>query len=431
MEIRSFLKKFGYLISGVLGISILLMVKSEGNFLEPLWQRISFNWVDKSVDLVSTESNWSGSRLPWQKNSFYAQGRYWVFYGNYSNMRIYYKTSTDGNNWGSEKRVADFPLYDADWTIYFDGTYVHYTRNLAMKPTSHSGLAYRRGEPQLDGTISWSSEEQIIFDTTHEYGDMSLIVDSNGYPWISYGYKNMIPQVIKSSKNDGTWVMADGFPHNFPQFDSIATLVILAPLADGEVYALFYPWTTIAKFRGQYWNGSVWLDEGEITMSNPADIYVSPVDIIGYKGEINIVFMSSDLKIKYRKRDSGGHWETEITLDESHCASGETGGTSPVITVDDSNGNLYVLWQNYSTGDIWIKRYIDGTWDSASRKVLHDSFENTTAHLMSYEKVGNNRVGITYLTSDFQVRHKILYTSPKFSLPLFLRQARWYILGTN
>jgi len=105
---------------------------------------------------TSTVSN--ATLFDYERKSFYANGRYWVFYVDGTNM--VYSTSTDGTSWTVGPQS---PIRGGDWgggnffSIYFDGTYVHYVfgyYNVLNYP-----LLYRRGTPNSDGTITWSKAE--------------------------------------------------------------------------------------------------------------------------------------------------------------------------------------------------------------------------------------------------------------------------------
>lgn len=162
---------------------------------------------------VSTTSDDTSIRIPYQRNIFYSNGLWWCFYCDGADM-VYRTSSDDGATWSSATTVAALPDgIGANFDITYDGTYIHYVRNTTAV---QDGLAYRRGTPQSNGTISWSAAEQTVLDSTEDARDPNIVVDSNGYPWISYSDYDVAgpkdPTVITSSTNDGTWTTATGYP---------------------------------------------------------------------------------------------------------------------------------------------------------------------------------------------------------------------------
>jgi len=60
---------------------------------------------------------------PHQRKTFYANGRFWVFYSDGRNM--VYRTSTDGSTWSSATTVRA-AINGSLFSVWFDGTYLHY-----------------------------------------------------------------------------------------------------------------------------------------------------------------------------------------------------------------------------------------------------------------------------------------------------------------
>jgi hypothetical protein len=100
--------------------------------------------VDPS--LVGTSGSSVMIAYPFQRKSFFTQGRTWVFWADATN--IYYSTSTDGSTWSSTTTVRASG-YGYTFSIWFDGTYIHYA-----SANGGSYIYYRRGLPNADGTIT-------------------------------------------------------------------------------------------------------------------------------------------------------------------------------------------------------------------------------------------------------------------------------------
>jgi len=105
---------------------------------------------------VGTSTANSATYAPFQRKSFYAAGRFWVFYSDGSNM--VYRTSTDSSSWSSATTVRAC-TYGFKFSIWFDGTYLHYAYS------DVSAIYYRRETPNSDGTITWSAAEQTVSTT--------------------------------------------------------------------------------------------------------------------------------------------------------------------------------------------------------------------------------------------------------------------------
>jgi hypothetical protein len=112
--------------------------------------------VFNAPSLVGTGSAYYPTSYPFQRKTFYANGRFWVFYSDGTN--IVYKTSTDGMTW-SEATTVRAGAYGYYFSVWFDGTYVHYA---VGRSSVGEALFYRRGTPNADGTITWSTTAEEV-----------------------------------------------------------------------------------------------------------------------------------------------------------------------------------------------------------------------------------------------------------------------------
>lgn len=228
----------------------------------------SLAWYRPSSGATSVTTHNFGSFSDYQppgRRVFYAQGRIWIIYWASSGGDIYYTSSADGVTWATPTdtgfRVNRPPV------AYFDGTYVH----IAYQDSSLY-LRYVRGTLNSDGTISFGSVQTA--GSASNYIPMAITVDSNGYPWIGYRYSsdgsNWYPYVTKSSKNDGTWATASGFPYQLSTAADTTWLVDLAPMTSGKVAVVY---ASIARFPGlKCWTGSSW------TGASPSSVYSNYYD---------------------------------------------------------------------------------------------------------------------------------------------------------
>jgi len=103
------------------------------------------------------------SRVPHQRQTFYAAGRYWVFFGFYNDNTSYElrftSSADDAKTWRGVETLTTFPACDAAWNVIYDPTtgLVHVTKNTQTGAIFLDGMQYRRGTPNADGTISWDA----------------------------------------------------------------------------------------------------------------------------------------------------------------------------------------------------------------------------------------------------------------------------------
>lgn len=256
--------------------------------------------------------------IRWQEKSFAAQGRIWVFYIDRVDGvdKVFYTSSADdGESWATPIELASGLLeytgenVQAIHELKSDVDYVH----VFYRKT---GLYYRRGQLNSDGSISWTADWNNFWNhglTGMVYQvDFYAVLDSNGYPWVTWGYcntniKDMIPYITKSSRNDGIWetedpvttdnedVYTDAFSETSVEWtetgaspyldDSDSNYISTSTDAQLESYWTF-PNTSASgtlnsvklrfeatrsaipenTFKIEVWDGSEWVDMGTVTL---------------------------------------------------------------------------------------------------------------------------------------------------------------------
>lgn len=106
---------------------------------------------------VGTTSTRNSIQYPYQRKTFYANGLFWVFYSDGSNL--VYRTSSDGSSWSAATTVRTGCDYGYYFSVWFDWTYVHYT---CGRGRTGEALFYRRGTPDAEGTITWSTASEEV-----------------------------------------------------------------------------------------------------------------------------------------------------------------------------------------------------------------------------------------------------------------------------
>lgn len=322
----------------------------------------------------------------------YMVNKFWVFYTNDNYFR--YQTSSNGETWSSYTNIRAF-MSGAGMRIatHFDGTYFHYA-------VSYMNVAiyYRRGIPNIDGTITWSTTEQTVVSASDLYY-VTVTVDTDGYPFIGYTRATMTPcyaKVVKSSYNNGTWdtewtetlVERDGGHHFYTTVRTLKnnriivvyTVPAVTPYRMGYIYA-------------QLWNGSDWGSNQTVTTTQG---YASRYNCIAEEDNIHLVFnsggQSENVEIRYVKGvySAGSHsWSSEVVIDNT-----ATVGLYPTIVRNGTN--LYTVWATYpTTGYIYYREY-DASKMVWNNKVRWLSDYSTTfafrtldgMHYMINDKIG-------------------------------------------
>jgi len=356
--------------------------------------------VDPSV--VGTSTSSYATREPFQRKCFYANGRFWVFYSDGTNM--VYSTSTDGSTWTSATTVRAAAA-GYTFSVWFDGTYLHYAYAAA------SSIYYRRGAPNSDGTITWSAAEQTV-STTYNKADYPMVsVDSNGYVWIGYrDYTGTYyyPYVIKSGNNNGTWgTTPTGFPYQLSTTSSDAWRVSIIPLTSGKMLAVYasYNGDTLKVRR---WDGSTWGSEVATTSAVYFGQYHSAV---AQGDDVHLTFLKqypyNILYVKYTY--SSNSLGSETTLQ-----AGTTSSSAPVISINSSTNDLYVFWAGYPTANhIYYRKYTasTGTWETGVDWIAETETLTDNNRLTCFYQVGGNNIGLLYMTkttSPYNVKFAFL-----------------------
>jgi len=369
--------------------------------------------VKANPSLVGTSTNNAATYRSFQRKGFFANGRFWVFYVEGSNM--VYRTSTDGVTWSSSNTIKSTNCGD-EFSIWFNGTYVHYAHT---PPASGSGLFYRRGTPNSNGTITWSANEQTVIagvsGVTLYYPFVS--VDSSNYPWIAYNRLESgtrYPYITKSSTNDGTWSTPSGFPYQLSTTAAGNWVGSVVPLTNQKVYAVYaYSYTS---GYGKLWNGTSWGNE-EASMSDIEDSRWHSV--VSIDDDVHLVFrhdVSYDLIYRWRNGTSGT-WNNEETVQELTGAQ----VSPPVLSKDLSTNNLYMFWMGApTTNHIYYKKRVNGVWDQNPTDWLDESADSLTGNdlFTSFYQVYDNVIGLVYMTktsSPYQIRFAFLdFLAPSF-----------------
>lgn len=347
-----------------------------------------------------------GFYTPDQRASFYAAGRYWVFYTyvnpvGVNDQEFYFESSTDAITWGNKTQAATVTTHDNYASVFFDDTYVHcvYTKDIGGAVYS---MMYRRGVPNTDGTITWSTAEQTVLGSGAT-GQVYVSADTNGYPWICYPVANRV-WVTKSSANDGTWAHAASFPYQLSGTLTTPEAGIILPLTSGRMIAL-YTGSGGETIRSQRWNGT-WSAERATTTNSMGNFYYSAV---AQDDNVHLVmgeWPSTD--IEYERYD----YSINAWTDNTAIATGATSTTVPVISRTNLN-DLYVFIEDMSINNdkiYYIKyNYYGSSWEAAVELVdetVLDGLPVTDDRLNCDYNPDYDKVGVYYVSDPQKLKYK-------------------------
>jgi hypothetical protein len=316
---------------------------------------------------VTTSATSQSTSLPHQRKCFYANGLYWVFFSNGTN--ILYYTSPDGTTWtlgATASGVIRASTNGNYFSIWFDGTYFYYVWSV------HVALYYRSGTPNSNGTITWNAGEQTVSTTNNYCGYPSICVDSNGYVLISYedsanSGTSFTPYVIKSGNlgSTGTWGSPpSGFPYQLSSSAQASYYVAVIPLTSGKMACIWSYGSnliSLESYTGSGWNATV-TSSTDVNSNNR-------VSSIAVGDNVSIAWINTSNNLQYIKYTySGNSFGAEYTIQSSAVA-----GYDPTITAD-ANGNLFVFWGDAPTANyLYYREYSSSAWGSVTAWITSET----------------------------------------------------------
>ncbi|HEY3357241.1 MAG TPA: kelch repeat-containing protein, partial [Polyangia bacterium] len=369
---------------------------------------------------VGTSTTNVATHQPFQRKAFYANGRYWVFYSDGTD--IVYQTSTDGTAWAAKTTVRAGTA-GPRFSVAFDGTNLHYAYTTEM---SNTALFYRRGIPNADGTVTWAAAEQTAVaggGPNVYYYLPAIAVDASGYPFI--GYRRTFttatdgkPVMTKASTNTGTWTTAAGFPFDFGKATSNYWAVTPVKLSAGRMLAV------MAMDNGQVysrlWTGSAWASERTGSASN---LYAGGgFSVVGDGDNAHLAFQVAAsgnavyVPWTYSATDTtyNGAWGSEVIVQTALPS-----GSAPLLT-RLATGGLYCFWGAWPTNNhIFYKaRSAAGVWDATVTDWLNETTElltNRWSMSAFLESPATGQLGLVYETkgaSPYNIKLGSLNVTP-------------------
>lgn len=387
------MKKLTKLVSLILLLAIIPLIKfqSENTFNTKI---VSAQPTLVTIGPVTVAiETWNITTLEaFQRKAFFAHNKYWVFWGE---AETYYKTSTDGLTWSTANDVC--PGSGEFFSLWFDGTYVHYVRSTGIPTES---ILYRRGTPNSDGSITWSAPEQTVISTTTQLHEPFISVDSEGYPWIGYrwGDSDKWPNCTKSSLNNGTWQTAQGFPYQLFTLSAWPNWAVsIVPLTQQKMYAVYLNQGAV---RGKLWNGTAFENEELIANAIISGRTRFAHSVVTKDNYVYLVFLNATATngdILFFSRTYGVGWSEKEVVQPSASSS-----SFPVLSINMSDGDLYCFWANNDV--IYYKNYTLGSWNPNAATWVAETnlYEETLS--CSYQ-TGGSRIEVIWVNGTIDNCH--------------------------
>jgi len=278
--------------------------------------------------------------------SFYAEGLYWAFSDAVGVIDgpISYWTSADGVSWSGEYTISIVSSDNIEGMgVWYRDGYVHISYGGLTTGTGvgkDDYIRYRRGAPNSDSSITWSTDWQTavtITPSTHRVKKALVSVDSNGYPFIAYtddnGYGTSFwHYMTESSTNNGTWTTAGGYPWQIQTSGFDRPFFTAAYPNSAKMYLLYSD--NSATLKGKYYNGASWSGVADTIGSGNIAAFNAVAD-----NEDNLYIVWQDQisgAVSLRVRYADGSWSSSAVVTNS--------GYQPNVAYNDDNGYIYIMW---------------------------------------------------------------------------------------
>lgn len=392
--------------------------------------------ADWSVRLVS---NSEGLALPYSdyaaRDSTYAAGRDWVKLAALGTDNSMYMISTadQGLTWDNAS-VWHAPSWNRDVDYCYDGTYFHFVTSDYTTESDNYSLLYRRGAPQANGTIVWSTptwQVAVAYGGTYVYVDPHIAVGDDGEPFIVYEqadkdtFLDISTCVTRSNATPGgTWSVnwSDSEPSALHHFYSACCVgaddyLVVSMDEESQLIAWTYSDVGFADLVTLRDSGS----EGDL-------FYVNTWSLVRSGGSVELVYSveemiadpeSALLSMVGRTYDIASRtWSAPVTVTEWPLGNG---GSQIDVSVALAGEDVYAFWPYEdgtmeegdfvpTVGQVRYAKKTDGVWsspvewlDTMSMGIAIDVYAiDTTAGTNAEEHVPVLFQGTTdeWLTSD-------------------------------
>jgi hypothetical protein len=369
---------------------------------------------------VGTSTNAYATGWGYKRDSFWANTLFWAFYSDGTNI-VYY-TSPDNVTWTVGPQSPINACNDGRlFSVFYDGTHVHIA--WIASDAANIPVYYYMGTPNSNGSISSTNGRvtAIAAAATVEYYMPCICADTSGYPWIvARKYVGSVQSAsgVKSSTTDGTWTTDFTFDMSTT---NVGWAVSVIPLTGGKVLGVYAVAATTVRVR--CWNGTGWNAEVAST-SKCSNYYFSAAN---QGGDASIVFLNATtyniLHVKYT-------YATNSMGTEATVQSGVSSTSSPALTINTANNDLYCFWAGTTAQHVYYSKYNGTAWATATDWITEIALtgnDRLTSFYSIAGTTGNNYVGLEYMNktaSAYQIRFSFLTvstagdtTKPTYSSP--------------
>jgi len=316
------------------------------------------------VELASSTATegWAVN-YPKQRKVLFMRGRLWLFYSDGRDLLA--RTTLDGETLTAPFVVREEAVFGHRCAFAYDGASLHSACCLALPGAD---VFYRRGVPSEDGlSIAWDGDEQIAFDVPDAQSVLypKILADASGRPWVAFmlfeGGFETAPQramVVRSSRADGVWATASGFPYalSAPSTETFPDPLGVA-LASGGTYWIWDP-------DGEsHYVGRVWTEEagfGSEEQISEGRHRHGLFDAVADGDEVHVSYGGG--AVHYRHRDPSGRWSMERTVISRHGS-----GHTSIASLGD--GRALVTWLDVE-GRRTVQREIGADFTGPATLVL-------------------------------------------------------------
>lgn len=356
-----------------------------------------------------------------QRSTIQLGGYYYVFYvasGGANSGSLCYKSSMNGNTWGSENVASHAAISNArDFDVFTDGStiYVAYpVGDYKIWENLTSSTGYVRTGTQSNGTITWNTQVQIMqtgggwaWDFTQTTNRIYLAIRAYGDSYRDYHW--YLVWVYYSVNNGSSWVKsfdsrtvdqgwACGIAISSWDFQYTDGVV----LVDGEyVEPHFNYWT----FNGTGWSAKSAF--GSKTGSNVQSYsnYVSSqcMSMVTHNSQIHFAYIPSISGGAISYQYFTTNWSSPIIVDSSTCMDPSLSATL--------SSRLYLFYRIGSTLCYRAMVFSSNTWDASA--TTFETGEISPGFLTSEQYSVTDSVGVVWRSgssSPFNVRFaRVLY----------------------
>lgn len=354
-----------------------------------------------------------------QRRTFYAAGRHWVFYASTSILASFTSSIDGSTSWAAGTALGTTGVGGGGFSVFYNGSHVAYAR---CNTGSNTYIYYRLGIPQTDGSISWVAAETnatSLSSLNNYYNFPCIALDSVGYPWIGYRlYEGLSSHVhawvTKSAWANGSWSNEASFPYTpTATTDSGEYFVCPVPQTTGTNVYLVYNARTAKTLKGKQWysSNSSWnVEETATALSIATNMAFSAVND---GSNIYVAFNENGTNYlqSVKRAYATGSWASNVTIQASVTAT-----SSCALTIKVDTSTLYCFWEGSPTANhVYYKTYSSGVWDVAATDWILDNpltaNDELSSSYQAYTNTTNAFVGLVYecnTSSPYNIRYDFL-----------------------